>query len=266
MDYSTIVLAVESGVARLTLNRPKVLNALNQQMIGEIRHATAEIGTRSDVRCLLLTGAGRGFCAGADLAELRASAAGKDRGDVLAEQMGAMWNPLVRGLADLAIPVVSAVNGPAVGGGAGIALAADIVVAGRSAYFTLVFGPQLGLVPDLGSTWLMPRLVGGGRAAAFSLTGERIDAATALRSGLIWRVVDDDRLAGEALAVASKLADGPTKGLSLIKGALRRSWENDLAQQLALERDSQRNAGRTADFAEGVAAFLQKRQPVFRGH
>jgi 2-(1,2-epoxy-1,2-dihydrophenyl)acetyl-CoA isomerase len=218
------------------------------------------------VRCLLLTGAGRGFCAGADLTEMQASTDRQDRGEALSTSMDAMWNPLMRGLADLAIPVVSAVNGPAVGGGAGIALIADIVLAARSAYFALVFGPQLGLVPDLGSTWLMSRLVGGATAMGLSLSGERIGADAAWRSGLVWSVHDDDRLAREALIIAGKLANGPTKGLSLIKRALRHSWESDLEQQLALECDSQRSAGRTADFAEGVAAFLQKRQPVFRGH
>jgi 2-(1,2-epoxy-1,2-dihydrophenyl)acetyl-CoA isomerase len=264
--YQTISLSVEAGVAQLILNRPSVLNALNHLMVEELRHAAATIAADPAARCLLITGAGRGFCAGADLAQLHDANESSNRGDALAERMSNLWNPMVRDFADLAIPIVSAVNGPAAGGGAAVALLADIVIAARSAYFVLVFGPQLGLVPDLGSTWLMPRAAGLGRAAALSFTGERIGAEAAARAGLVWRVVDDERLAGAALDVARKLAAGPTKALGLIKQALRRSWSNTLDEQVALERDLQREAGQTADFAEGVAAFQQKRQAAFKGN
>jgi 2-(1,2-epoxy-1,2-dihydrophenyl)acetyl-CoA isomerase len=266
MSYQTISLSLEDGVALLTLNRPKVLNALNQQMVEELRHATAEIAADRQARCLLMTGAGRAFCAGADLDQLDEANKAENRGEALWEDMNRRWNPMVRGIAELGIPVISAVNGPAAGGGAGFALLADIVIAARSAYFVLVFGPQLGLVPDLGTTWSMPRAAGHERALALSLTGQRIDAEAALRAGIVWRVVDDESLASTALGLAHKLAAGPTKALGLIKQALRQSWGNGLEAQLDLERDYQRVAGQSADFAEGVAAFLQKRPATFKGN
>ena len=244
VTYQTISLSFEGGVALLTLNRPKLLNALNLQMVEELRQATAAVAADPRARCLLITGAGRGFCAGADLDQLNDGNKARDRGDVLWENMGRHWNPMVRGLADLPIPVVSAVNGPAAGGGAGLALLADIVIAARSAYFVLVFGPQLGLVPDLGTTWSMPRTAGHERALALSLTGQRIDAEAAARAGIVWRVVDDESLAGTALNIAHKLAAGPTRALGLIKQALCQSWSNTLEAQLALECSSQREIGR----------------------
>jgi len=264
--YTTIQLASTGGVATITLNRPQRLNALNAVMIGELRHALKAVTDSPALRCLLLTGTGRGFCAGADLVEPGGtSASGRDTGDVIAERMDAMWNPLMRDLAALPIPVVVAVNGPAAGGGVGLALTGDIVIAAKSAYFAMVFGPQLGLVPDLGSSWLVPHLAGLGRAAALALTGERFSAKAAAATGLIWRCTEDAALLPEATRIAERLSRGPTAGLKLIKQALAQSWQNSLEQQLGLERELQRQAGDTADFVEGVAAFQAKRQPIFKG-
>ena len=262
----SVLLSAEGALARITLNRPDVLNAMNPEMVGALREAVATVAARPDWRALLITGAGRGFCAGADLAAPKDEPRpGEDMGDVVGRRMDEMWNPMVRDLAALSIPVVVAVNGVAAGGGVGLALSGDIVLAAESAAFVLVFGPKLGLVPDLGASWFLPHSVGRAMASGLCLTGERLSARDAERAGLVWRTLPDDALMAEAEAIARKLAAGPSRGLSLIKQALKASPIHDLDAQLALECRLQREAGQTEDFAEGVAAFLAKRQPAFTG-
>ena len=265
MDFDTIRLRKAGGIAFLTLDRPEVLNVFNAQMRTDISAALDHVAEDSGCRCLLISGAGRGFCAGADLTETGRPGADGDRGAAIARAMEDEYHPMIRRLQALRIPVVAAVNGPAAGGGMSLALTADIVVAARSAYFVQVFGPQLGIVPDLGSSWLVPHNVGPSRAHGLTFFGDRISAEQAVEWGMIWKCVDDDSLSAEAEAIAGRLAAGPTAGLGLIKRALAQSPDNTLDQQLDLERDFQREAGRTHDFAEGVQAFLQKRQANFKG-
>jgi 2-(1,2-epoxy-1,2-dihydrophenyl)acetyl-CoA isomerase len=210
---------------------------------------------------LLLTGAGRGFCAGQDLND-RLSRAGET--SVLGGALEAYYNPLVRKLRALPFPVVAAVNGVAAGAGANIALACDVVLAARSASFVQAFA-KIGLIPDSGGTWFLPRLVGPARARALALTGEPLPAEKAETWGLIWKAVEDGSLAAEAEKLCSEFADAPTVGLALIKRALDESWDNDLEAQLELERELQRQASLTPDYAEGVRAFMEKRKPRFSG-
>jgi 2-(1,2-epoxy-1,2-dihydrophenyl)acetyl-CoA isomerase len=213
------------------------------------------------IRALLVTGAGRGFCAGQDLNLRDAGATGDfDAGAALERY----YNPLIRRLRALAKPIVAAVNGPAAGAGANIAFACDIILAARSASFLQAFC-RLGLVPDAGGTWFLPRLAGSARAMGMAMLGEPLSAVTAAQWGLIWKVVDDDKLMAEARGLAAKLAQGPTAGLGLIKQALNRSLANSLDAQLDVERDFQRLAARSEDFKEGVAAFLEKRPAKFKG-
>lgn len=262
MSFETITLAIADQVATLTLNRPDRLNAFTSKMHEELRGALEQIRAPGAARCLVVTGAGRGFCAGADLSDRQPSSDGgaPDLGQSLEKN----YNPFILALRALEMPLVAAVNGPCAGAGMSLALACDIVIAARSASFLQAFC-NIGLVPDAGSTYFLPRLAGRARAAGMALLGEKISAETALDWGLIWKVVDDAALMAEAGAVAKKLASGPTKGLALIRQALDKSWSNDLATQLDVERDAQRLAGRTQDFAEGVAAFLQKRPARFQG-
>ena len=257
----TLIVEPDGAVVTVTLNRPDKLNSFNEAMHRELRDALDRIAGDPAVRAVLLTGAGKGFCAGQDLGD-RAMAAGQEID--LGATLEATYNPLVRRLRALEKPVVCAVNGVAAGAGANIALACDIVLAARSARFIQAFC-KIGLVPDSGGTWFLPRLVGDARARALALLGEPLPAEQAEAWGLIWKTVDDDRLMDEARGVAQRLAAGPTKGLGLIKRALNASSANDLDRQLDLERDLQREAGRTADYREGVAAFLEKRPAVFRG-
>jgi 2-(1,2-epoxy-1,2-dihydrophenyl)acetyl-CoA isomerase len=246
-----------AAVATLTIDRPDRLNALSAQTVDELRAAVEQVGG-SDARCLLIAGEGRGFSSGADLAS----------GGGLPDDVGASlekhFNPLMEALFALPIPVVAAVNGAAAGAGASLALAADIVIAARSAYFLQAF-VNIGLIPDAGATWILPRLVGRARAMEMMMLGERIPAERALEWGLVSRVVEDEELACEAMAMAERLALGPTRALGLIRRLAREAQHLPLSDALAAERQAQRDAGRTADFRGGVMAFLQKQKPRFEG-
>jgi 2-(1,2-epoxy-1,2-dihydrophenyl)acetyl-CoA isomerase len=261
MSYESILFEVENGIARLTLNRPDKLNSFNTQMHGEVRQALSSI-PESGARVLVLTGAGRGFCAGQDLGD-RAVAPGSQGVD-LGESLEKRYNPLVLALRDLRMPVIAAVNGVAAGAGANIALACDIVIAARSASFVQAFS-KLGLIPDSGGTWFLPRLVGDARAMGLALLGNMLPAEQAAAWGLIWQCVEDAELAPTVDAMAKQFAVAPTRGLAATKNALRRSWQNTFKDQLDLELELQRELGRSGDYAEGVAAFTEKRSPRFTG-
>jgi 2-(1,2-epoxy-1,2-dihydrophenyl)acetyl-CoA isomerase len=258
MSYATIRLDIADQVATLTLNRPDKLNAFTAEMHGELQAALGQVGAAdSGVRALLITGAGRGFCAGQDLSQ-------RARPVDLGETIERYFNPLVRTLRRMEIPIIGAVNGVAAGAGMSLALACDITLAARSATFLQAFA-KIGLVPDSGSTFFLPRLAGDARARGLAMLAEKITAEQAADWGLIWKVVDDDKLVEEAMGLARHLASQPTRGLALIKQALNQAASNDLDRQLDLERDLQRIAGRTEDYREGVAAFLEKRPPKFKG-
>lgn len=247
------------AIATITLNRPDVLNALDDALIRALRDAVERAAGDDAVRAVLLTGAGRGFSSGADLASVPPSPS-LDLGQLLRER----YHPVILAMRSMPKPVVCAVNGPAAGAGMSIALAGDIVLAARSAYFVQAFS-KIGLVPDAGSTWFLPRYVGDVRARAMALLAERIDAPTAERFGLVWQVLDDEQLMPQARQLAARLAAQPTRACALIKQALNDSFGRDLPAQLELEATLQTQAGRTEDFAEGVAAFLQRRAPQFKG-
>ena len=259
--HDTIIESLEAGVLLVTLNRPYHLNALNQPMHLALHASLDRAAKDASVRAVLLTGAGRGFCAGQDLAERDPkNAATIDLGDTLER----LYNPLIRKIRDLEKPVICAVNGVAAGAGANLALACDIVLAARSARFIQSFA-RIGLVPDSGGSWLLPRLIGEARAMALALTAEPLSAEDATQWGLIWKVIDDEKLMGEATQLAARLATGPTLGLGLTKRLMHGSATRSLDEQLDLERDTQRVAGRSADYAEGVAAFLDRRRANFQG-
>ncbi|WHA43335.1 2-(1,2-epoxy-1,2-dihydrophenyl)acetyl-CoA isomerase PaaG [Agrobacterium larrymoorei] len=259
-DSDTILSALADGVLALTLNRPDKLNSFNEEMHVALRTEFERAHADDKVRAVLLTGAGRGFCAGQDLGDRDPSKGVPDLGHTIETY----YNPLLRLIRSLEKPVICAVNGVAAGAGANIALACDITLAARSARFIQSFS-KIGLVPDSGGTWSLPRLIGEARAKALTLTAEPLSAERAAEWGLIWSVVDDDKLLDEAYNLAAKLAAGPTRGLGMTKRAIQAAATNSLDQQLDLERDLQREAGRSADYAEGVAAFLQKRKPEFKG-
>jgi 2-(1,2-epoxy-1,2-dihydrophenyl)acetyl-CoA isomerase len=259
---SAVLVSLDAGVLTVTLNRPDKLNAFVPEMHRELRAALERAKDDAAIRTVVLTGAGRGFCAGQDLSE-RNVAPGSAPID-LSVSLGSNYNPLVRRLRELPKPVVCAVNGVAAGAGANLALACDLVIAARSASFVQSF-TRIGLVPDSGGTYFLPRLVGSARAMGLALLGDKLSAEDAERWGLIWKVVDDDKLLSECNSVAFALAKGPTKGYGLIKKALYASPGNSLDAQLDLERDLQREAGFSEDYREGVAAFMQKRDPQFKG-
>ena len=262
MSYDSIVLAEDDGLATLTLNAPGKLNAVSRRMIAELKDAWEALAKDSAVRAVLLTGAGRGFCAGADLSDPdRENSAAADLGVALEK----FFNPVIRLMRTMPKPIVAAVNGPAAGVGMSFALASDIAIAARSATFLQAFA-RIGLLPDGGSTWFLPRLAGQQRARALAMLAPQITAQQAKDWGLVWDVVDDAALLPTATELARRLADGPTLALARIKQALNQASGSDLAAQLDLERDLQRELGHSDDFREGVAAFLAKRQPSFKGH
>jgi 2-(1,2-epoxy-1,2-dihydrophenyl)acetyl-CoA isomerase len=261
MAYDNILFEIDGAIARLTLNRPDKLNSFNTAMHAEARDALGRV-QREGARVLVMTGAGRGFCAGQDLAD-RAVAPGGERVD-LGDSIERNYKPLILALRNLPLPVIAAVNGVAAGAGANIALACDLVIAAKSASFVQAFS-RLGLVPDSGGTWTLPRLVGNARAMGLAMLGEKLPAEQAAAWGLIWRCVDDSELKSVVDDLAARLAKAPTLGLARTKQAIYSSWRQTLEQQLDLERDLQRELGRSADYAEGVAAFAAKREPKFVG-
>ena len=268
--FETIKLEMEGGLGILTLNRPDKLNSFNEQMFKDLSQAfdliDPETNPDGGVRCLLITGAGRGFCAGQDLGDptvMQGHSSGSDKPD-LGQAVEEKYNPLVRRIAHLSIPVVCAVNGVAAGAGSSIALGCDIVYAAKSASFIQSFC-KIGLIPDSGGTWHLPRLVGRARALGLSLLGNKLPAEKAAQWGLIWECVEDEELMNTAFNTAQYLATQPTQGLNLIKKTLLVSSSHTLDEQLDLERDAMRQAGRTSDYAEGVAAFMEKRPPTFTG-
>jgi len=262
VTYEHILFTLDGGAARLTLNRPDRLNSLNDAMHAEVRDALARVRAEPSARVLLVTGAGRGFCAGQDLSD-RAVSAGSAPVD-LGASIERNYKPLVLALRALPMPVVCAVNGVAAGAGANIALACDLVIAARSASFIEAFA-KLGLVPDTGGTYFLPRLVGTARAMGMALLGERISAEQAAAWGLIWQCVDDDALTATADRIVAQFAEAPTRGLARTKEALYASPANTLDAQLDLERDFMRELGMSDDYREGVAAFMAKRAPRFTG-
>ena len=266
MRFAHITLAVDEGVATLTLNMPARLNALSESLQSEVIQALDSVAQDTSVRALRLTAAGRAFCVGADLSGLGADdAGGRSLGQRTADAMQALSNPLILALRALPVPVLVALNGAAAGAGAGLALAGDVLIAARSAYFYLPFIPKLGIVPDLGVTWFLPRLVGRSRAMALSLLGDRLSAEQAAQWGLVWACVDDAALEAESMALARRLAALPAHGVVEARAAYDHSERSNLAEQLHYEASRQRELLDRPTFAEGVQAFLHKREPQFSG-
>lgn len=259
---NTILLDISDGLAVLTFNRPDRLNSFTTEMFKELKVALKKITPEQGVRCLIITGSGRGFCAGQDLNE-RAETKGSTPD--LSASLEKNYNPIIRKISQLEVPVLCAVNGVAAGAGSSIALACDIVFAARSASFVQAFC-KIGLIPDSGGTWLLTHHLGRARALGLSLLGDKLPAEKAEEWGLIWKCIDDDKLLEEVIAVGKQLATQPTKGLNLIKRAIGESFTNSFSEQLDLERDLQGIAGQTNDYQEGVAAFLDKRKPIFSGN
>ncbi|HEX6375407.1 MAG TPA: 2-(1,2-epoxy-1,2-dihydrophenyl)acetyl-CoA isomerase PaaG [Allosphingosinicella sp.] len=258
MSYRTILFSNREGIARLTLNRPDRLNSFTVEMHEEVADALTQL---DGARVLVLSGAGRGFCAGQDLGD-RAVAPGQAVD--LGESVERRYNPLIRRLTALPFPVIARVNGVAAGAGANIALACDIVIAAKSAKFIQSFA-SIGLIPDSGGTWVLPRLVGQARALGLALTAEPLAAEKAAEWGLIWKAVDDEALDEEVDPLAARFAAAPTRGLARIKEMIRESWGHSLDEELDRQRDAMRELGFSDDYSEGVAAFMEKRKPNFTG-
>ncbi|MDP1976981.1 2-(1,2-epoxy-1,2-dihydrophenyl)acetyl-CoA isomerase PaaG [Undibacterium sp.] len=266
MDYSHILFHISDGIAHLTLNRPEKLNSFNVAMHLEIQDALEKLRADASVRVMVLTGAGRGFCAGQDLTDraVKEDNAADGAPPDLGASVEKYYAPLVTALRALPIPVICAVNGVAAGAGANLPLACDIVLAARSASFVEVFC-KLGLIPDTGGTYFLPRALGTARAMGAAMLGGKISAEKAEQWGLIWKCVDDDQLQTEAMAMATHFASAPTKGLAFTKQAIYASPQHSLEQQLTLETNMMRELGQSEDYREGVAAFVEKRPPKFVG-
>ncbi len=270
MRYENILFESHDGIAVLTLNRPEALNSLSVPLMKDTRAVFKRVAEDPKIHVLIITGAGKGFCAGADLMGMDRGS--KDEmypdlsvGEMISELMKIYFNPLINDIDRLEKPVISAVNGVVAGGGIGLALAADIVVAAQSANFILPFGPKLGIVPDMGSTWFLPRLIGRARSLGLAFLGERLPAEKAAEWGLIWKCVGDEVLMDEVMTIAEKLAKGPTKAYGYIKRAFSESDRNRLDEQLEFERYCQLILCDSDDFMEGVTAFGEKRKPSFKG-
>ncbi|HFD2143011.1 2-(1,2-epoxy-1,2-dihydrophenyl)acetyl-CoA isomerase PaaG [Acinetobacter baumannii] len=262
MDYQNIIAEEKNGVGYLTFNRPKALNSFNVDMHREVAEVLNQWTKNPDVRCVVISGEGRGFCAGQDLGD-RVVDPNADAPD-LGYSIETYYNPLIKTIVNMPKPVICAVNGVAAGAGANIALACDLVIAAKSANFVQAFC-RLGLVPDSAGTWFLPRAVGHARAMGLALLGDKLPAETAKEWGMIWDVVEDAELKTKVTELAERLAKQPTFGLSLIKKAIHQSSNNTFEEQMLLERDLQRIAGRSEDYREGVQAFMNKREPNFKG-
>lgn len=262
MDYQNIIAEEKNGVGYLTFNRPKALNSFNVDMHREVAEVLNQWTKNPDVRCIVISGEGRGFCAGQDLGDrvVDPNAEAPDLG----YSIETYYNPLIKTIVNMPKPVICAVNGVAAGAGANIALACDLVIAAKSANFVQAFC-RLGLVPDSAGTWFLPRAVGHARAMGLTLLGDKLPAETAKEWGMIWDVVEDTELKTKVTELAERLAKQPTFGLSLIKKAIHQSSNNTFDEQMLLERDLQRIAGRSEDYREGVQAFMNKREPNFKG-
>ena len=262
MDYQNIIAEEKNGVGYLTFNRPKALNSFNVDMHREVAEVLNLWTKNPDVRCVVISGEGRGFCAGQDLGGrvVDPNAEAPDLG----YSIETYYNPLIKTIVNMPKPVICAVNGVAAGAGANIALACDLVIAAKSANFVQAFC-RLGLVPDSAGTWFLPRAVGHARAMGLTLLGDKLPAETAKEWGMIWDVVEDAELKTKVTELAERLAKQPTFGLSLIKKAIHQSSNNTFDEQMLLERDLQRIAGRSEDYREGVQAFMNKREPNFKG-
>ncbi|KQF57006.1 2-(1,2-epoxy-1,2-dihydrophenyl)acetyl-CoA isomerase PaaG [Acinetobacter pittii] len=262
MDYQNIIAEEKNGVGYLTFNRPKALNSFNVDMHREVAEVLNLWTKNPDVRCVVISGEGRGFCAGQDLGDrvVDPNAEAPDLG----YSIETYYNPLIKTIVNMPKPVICAVNGVAAGAGANIALACDLVIAAKSANFVQAFC-RLGLVPDSAGTWFLPRAVGHARAMGLTLLGDKLPAETAKEWGMIWDVVEDAELKTKVTELAERLAKQPTFGLSLIKKAIHKSSNNTFEEQMLLERDLQRIAGRSEDYREGVQAFMNKREPNFKG-
>ncbi|MCA4191406.1 2-(1,2-epoxy-1,2-dihydrophenyl)acetyl-CoA isomerase PaaG [Acinetobacter baumannii] len=262
MDYQNIIAEEKNGVGYLTFNRPKALNSFNVDMHREVAEVLSQWTKNPDVRCVVISGEGRGFCAGQDLGDrvVDPNAEAPDLG----YSIETYYNPLIKTIVNMPKPVICAVNGVAAGAGANIALACDLVIAAKSANFVQAFC-RLGLAPDSAGTWFLPRAVGHARAMGLTLLGDKLPAETAKEWGMIWDVVEDAELKTKVTELAERLAKQPTFGLSLIKKAIHQSSNNTFDEQMLLERDLQRIAGRSEDYREGVQAFMNKREPNFKG-
>jgi 2-(1,2-epoxy-1,2-dihydrophenyl)acetyl-CoA isomerase len=266
MQFDTLLFERRESIAHVTLNRPDRLNALNRALITDLRAAAAAIDSDHDIRAVVLTASGRAFCSGADLmGDDFTGDPKRSRGENIGAGLREYFNPMINAWHQLRVPVVVAVNGVAAGAGVSLALVGDIVLAARSATFLQLFAPKLGLMPDLGSTFHLPRLVGTARAKGLALLGDALPAADAADWGLIWACVDDADLTAQAQTVARRFATGPTQAFQRIKAVFNRELPRTLAEQLALEADAQAELGDTEDFAEGVQAFRHKRAPNFTG-